>query len=131
MAEEEQAIHAAYGKAGTGVGGTPGGPGKGYWVATGYFHPNAQNEAQTTMGDEAKALGRTREDKTSKELWQSNPQDEVRIVRSWTRCPWKTQANDLGLQIQEGRRSSEVVAGAKDKQEMNNTYLFKSLFYKN
>jgi len=30
MAEEEQAIHAAYGKAGAGVGGTPGGPNKGY-----------------------------------------------------------------------------------------------------
>jgi len=28
MAEEEQAIHAAYGKAGGGVGTTPGGPGK-------------------------------------------------------------------------------------------------------
>ena len=30
MAEEEQAIHAAYGKTGGGVGATPGGPGKGY-----------------------------------------------------------------------------------------------------
>ena len=69
MAEEEQAIHAAYGKAGSGVGATPGGPGKIYWTSWGPVHPNEQDETKTTMGDEDEALRRARKDQALEVFW--------------------------------------------------------------